>query len=173
MIRSTIFAVFAALLLAGATLPAQAADPVTPAPRVPADVPPPPGIDDPGVNPVTPPSSVPGAARTEPVSEPQPAADATAPLPKPDTRLVRDKASRDAAATSNAERISASEVTTRTEGSDTIEEYRPNGRLWMVRIVPANGPVQTFIDRDGRGRLTRDPSQGPISPVYYTLYEWN
>jgi hypothetical protein len=173
MIRSTIFAVFAALLLAGATLPAQAADPVTPAPRVPADVPPPPGIDDPGVNPVTPPSSVPGAARTEPVSEPQPAADATAPLPKPDTRLVRDKASRDAAATSNAERISASEVTTRTEGSDTIEEYRQNGRLWMVRIVPANGPVQTFIDRDGRGRLTRDPSQGPISPVYYTLYEWN
>lgn len=172
MIRSTIFAVFAALLLTGVTLPTQAADPVTPAPRVPADVPPPPGIDDPGVNPATPPSPAPREARTEPGFEPPPP-DATAPLPKPDTRLVRDKASRDAAAASSTERMAASDVTTRTEGSDTIEEYRQDGQLWMVRIVPANGPVQTFIDRDGRGRLTRDPSQGPISPVYYTLYEWN
>lgn len=169
MIRSTISAVFAGVLLSVAMLSASAADPVAPAPRVPADVPPPPGIDDPGVNPATPSSPAPRAAQTEPPPPP----DAAAPLPKPDTRLVRDKASRDAANATSAERMAASDVTTRTEGSDTIEEYRQNGQLWMVRIVPANGPVQTFIDRDGRGRLTRDPSQGPISPVYYTLYEWN
>lgn len=171
MIRATLFAAFAALLGTGAPLAAPASDPVAPAPGVPADIPPPPGIDDPGVGSALPAAAPEPAAAGMPATESPP--DATAPLPKPDTRLVRDKASRDAASAASAERMAASEVTTRRQGTDTIQEYRQNGRLWMVRIVPANGPVQTFIDQDGRGRLTRDPSQGPISPVYYTLYEWN
>jgi hypothetical protein len=28
------------------------------------------------------------------------------------------------------------------------------------------------MDTDGSGRLARDPNEGPVSPVYYTLYEW-
>ena len=96
--------------------------------------------------------------------------DPLAPLPKPDARLVRDRASRDASAT--AQRVSASQITTRKQGSDTVEEYRERGHVWMIRIVPQNGPTQTFMDSDGSGRLVRDPREGPISPVYYTLYEW-
>ena len=91
-------------------------------------------------------------------------------MPKPDARLVRDRASRDASAT--AQRVSASQITTRKQGSDTVEEYRERGHVWMIRIVPQNGPTQTFMDSDGSGRLVRDPREGPISPVYYTLYEW-
>ncbi|MEO5558870.1 MAG: DUF2782 domain-containing protein [Dokdonella sp.] len=130
------------------------------------DAAPPPGLDDPGVTSkaATPPKDV-ATAPAAPVD-----ADPLAPLPKPDARLVRDKASRDASA--NAQRIADSAVTTRKQGDDTVEEYRQQGHVWMIKIVPQNGPSQTFFDNDGSGRLARDPKAGPISPVYYTLYEW-
>ena len=131
----------------------------------PADIPPPPGLDDPGVSAVAPEPGQPTTAEPRAGAE-----DAFAPLPKPDSRLVRDKASREAAA--NKERVAASEVTTRQQGADTVEEYRQNGRLWMVRIRPASGPEQTFYATDPSGRLVRDPNMGPVAPVYYTLYEW-
>lgn len=137
------------------------------APPQPVDAPPPPGIDDPGVE-----TAADAAATTEttPAASPQATTDPLAPLPRPDSRLVRDKASRQAAA--NAERIAASDVTRRQQGDDTVEEYRENGRVWMIRIVRPDGPTQTFFANDGSGRLVRDPAEGPVSPVYYTLYEW-
>ncbi len=133
----------------------------------PAEVPPPPGLNDPEAT-APAPQATPAAG--DAATTPQPADDPLAPLPKPDARLVRDKASRDASTTQ--QRIAASQVTKRQQGSDTVEEYRQNGRIWMIRIVPINGPIQTFVTNDGSGRLVRDPREGPVSPVYYTLYEW-
>jgi hypothetical protein len=149
----------AALIVAGAiATSATAADrPVTK-----ADLPPPPGMNDPrGSTPAT--ATAPAAAAA--VDQ-----DPLAPLPKPDARLVRDKASRDTA--TNAERVAASDVTRRQQGDDTVEEYRQNGHVWMIKILPQNGPTQTFLDPDGSGRLARNPNEGPVSPVYYSLYEW-
>lgn len=131
----------------------------------PADIPPPPGLDDPGVATAAAPAQAEPAASAAATDE-----DAFAPLPKPDSRLVRDKASREAVA--DRARMASSEVTTRQQGTDTVEEYRQNGRLWMVRIRPASGPEQTFYATDPSGRLVRDPNMGPVAPVYYTLYEW-
>jgi hypothetical protein len=154
---------FAPLWMLLASSLALAAPPAKP-PK--ADVPPPPGINDPGV-------STPAAAANAATPPPSPSdADPLAPIPKPDTRIVRDKAARDASATS--ERVAASDVTTRTQGTDTVQEYRQNGHVWMIRIVPQNGgATQTFMDSSGNGRLTNDNQQGPISPVIYSLYEWN
>lgn len=132
-----------------------------------ADAPPPPGINDPGVT--APAESAANAPAATPAEDA--AADPLAPLPKPDTRIVRDKADRDNAAIQ--QRIAVSERTTRQQGTDTVEEYRQNGHVWMIHIVPQNGPDSTFIDTTGSGRLTRDPRQGPVSPVYFSLYEWN
>lgn len=131
-----------------------------------AEVPPPPGLNDPGVS--TPAAEPPKDAAA--ANAAQADQDPLAPVPKPDARLVRDKASRDRAA--SAERVAASEVTTRQQGDDTVEEYRQNGRLWMIKIRKPQGPVQTFYDEDGSGRLMRDSHEGPVSPVYFTLYEW-
>jgi hypothetical protein len=164
----TIRLLFASALLAagvGGVVPfASAADP-KPAK---ADVPPPPGIDDPGVRAQAAQDDR-GDAEAAQAGAASDDNDPLGPIPKPDARLVRDKASRDAA---NAERIAASNVTRRRQGDDTVEEYRQNGRIWMIRIVQPNGPTQTFMDTDGSGRLMRDPREGPVSPVYYTLYEW-
>ncbi|WP_395679551.1 DUF2782 domain-containing protein [Dokdonella sp.] len=132
-----------------------------------ADVPPPPGINDPGVAGNAP---TPAAAQEAPAAAPAANDDPLAPLPKPDARLVRDKASRDKAA--GDDRIASSEVVKRKQGDDTVEEYRQNGRVWMIKIVPIHGPIQTFVTNDGSGRLVRDPKEGPVSPVYYSLYEW-
>lgn len=159
-----------------AVSPVNAAEPPPPPSRtVPAGIPPPPGIDDPGVNPDHP-AKAPapaGATRAQKSAHSQSDSDPTAPLPKPDTRLVRDKASRTPAAP-DAARMAASDVRERKENGDTIDEYRENGGVWMIRVHPANGgPVRIYTDANGDGRLDRHPEDGPVSPVYYTLYEWN
>ena len=148
-------------VIAFAASNATAVDPKPPK----SDLPPPPGLDDPGVS-----TTVASPAATAPATLPAADEDPLAPPPKPDARLVRDKTSRDASAT--AQRVASSDVTTRKQGNDTVEEYRDHGHVWMIRIVPQNGPTQTFMASDGSGRLVRDPNEGPISPVYYTLYEW-
>jgi hypothetical protein len=54
-----------------------------------------------------------------------------------------------------------------------IEEYRQGNRLYMIRVVPERGIAYTYLDTDGDGRLEYDGKDGPVRPVYYTLYEWN
>lgn len=59
------------------------------------------------------------------------------------------------------------------DNGDTVEEYRVNGRLTMVKVRPRGGLPYTLIDTNGDGRLDRKDSEGPVAPVYWTLYEWN
>lgn len=54
-----------------------------------------------------------------------------------------------------------------------IEEYRQGNRLYMIRVVPERGIPYTYLDTDGNGRLEYDGEDGPVRPVYYTLYEWD
>ena len=132
--------------------------------------PPPPGINDPGVTAA--PAAAQGAATAPADAAAAADADPLAPLPKPDTRLVRDKADRDGTAVQK--RMASSEHVVRTQDGDTVDEYRENGKVWMIHIVPqGGGPEETFMDTTGTGRLTRDPQQGPVSPVYFSLYDWN
>ena len=65
------------------------------------------------------------------------------------------------------------QVSVRNEGDDTIEEYRQAGKVTMIRVTRKGGIPQTFIDTDGDGKLEGNPKDGPVSPVYYTLYDWN
>jgi hypothetical protein len=54
-----------------------------------------------------------------------------------------------------------------------IEEYRQGNRLYMIRVVPERGIPYTYLDTDGNGRLEYDGEDGPVRPVFYTLYEWD
>jgi len=54
-----------------------------------------------------------------------------------------------------------------------IEEYRQGSRLYMIRVVPERGIAYTYMDTDGNGRLEYEGEDGPVRPVYYTLYEWD
>lgn len=57
---------------------------------------------------------------------------------------------------------------------DRIEEYREGGRITMVRVTPAHGKSYYLYDDDGNGRLDRtDADKHTVSPVYWTIYEWD
>jgi len=50
------------------------------------------------------------------------------------------------------------QVTIIKRGTDTVEEYRINGRLFMVKVIPAYGPSYYLIDERGDGQMTRQDS---------------
>ncbi|HUD41423.1 MAG TPA: DUF2782 domain-containing protein [Dokdonella sp.] len=158
---------FATLLVLA--MPLGAASP----PRQQTPVLPPPTLEDPGVAAQAPAKDA--APKRDPAAAGQ-AVPATPPnetdaLPKPDTRPARERSARGAAGL--AERTAASDIAIRKQGDDTVEEYRQDGKVWMIRIVRPDGSDQTFMDMTGNGRLTRDPNMGPVAPVYFRLYEWN
>ena len=60
------------------------------------------------------------------------------------------------------------------ENGDRIEEYRQAGKVYMVRVTPARGKSYYLYDDDGNGRLDRtDADKNTVSPVYWTIYEWD
>ena len=66
-----------------------------------------------------------------------------------------------------------SEQATRTESNgDVVTEYRVNGVIAMVRIVPEHGPTYYLVDSDHDGRLDRTAHGSRDTPVYFKLYEW-
>ena len=49
----------------------------------------------------------------------------------------------------------AEEVTVRTEGDQTIQEFRMNGKVFMVRVTPRHGRPYVMIDHNGDGSFQR------------------
>lgn len=60
----------------------------------------------------------------------------------------------------------------RMDNGDVVQEYRVAGQLRVVKVTPARGPTYYLIDRNGDGRLDASEGEGPVSPVYYKLFEW-
>jgi hypothetical protein len=60
------------------------------------------------------------------------------------------------------------------ENGDQVEEYRQNGQVFMVKVTPKHAPAYYLYDDDRNGRLDRsDAEKNDISPVYWTIYEWD
>lgn len=78
----------------------------------------------------------------------------------------------DEAAIEEAEELEP-EVTIRTRGEDMVEEYRINGRLYMVKIIPAKGRPYYLIDTDGDGSFDsrRNDLDAP-NVQRWILFEW-
>lgn len=55
---------------------------------------------------------------------------------------------------------------------DVVEEYRQNGRIYMVKVTPQRGPSYSLIDTNGDGKLDKSDGEG-VRPVYWTIYEWD
>ncbi len=56
----------------------------------------------------------------------------------------------------------------------TIEEYRINGHLYLVKVKPVVGPVYYLMDSDGNGSMDQRMSQlydEPIIPKW-VLFSW-
>jgi hypothetical protein len=66
------------------------------------------------------------------------------------------------------------EVTIIKRDDETVEEYRVNGQLYMVKITPAKGYPYYLIDTDGDGRLdTRNSNLEPrIMVPTWMILRW-
>ena len=61
-----------------------------------------------------------------------------------------------------------------TGNGDLVEEYREGGKVFMVRVTPKHGKPYYLYDDDRNGRLDRtDADKASVSPVYWTIYEWD
>jgi hypothetical protein len=61
--------------------------------------------------------------------------------------------------------------TTRTEpNGDQVTEFRVDGRLRALKVVPSRGPTYYLYDRNGDGVV--DEERDGVQPVYFKLFEW-
>ncbi len=65
------------------------------------------------------------------------------------------------------------EVTIIQTDREVIQEYRINGRLYMVRITPQAGPPYYLLDIDGDGQLdVEEDDVSNISIPQWVLFRW-
>ena len=56
----------------------------------------------------------------------------------------------------------------------TIEEYRVNGRLYMIKVIPKNAPPYYMLDKDGDGSMEswRSELEPDIQIPRWVLFRW-
>jgi hypothetical protein len=55
-----------------------------------------------------------------------------------------------------------------TRGKDKVEEYRVNGKLYMMKVTPPHGKAYYLIDREGKGVWT--PQDGVASRLSVPMW---
>jgi len=66
------------------------------------------------------------------------------------------------------------QVSTRTQGDETIQEYRVNGKLYMMRVTPKHGHPYVLMDRKGDGTFVRqdNPLDSGVRVPQWVLLEF-
>lgn len=60
----------------------------------------------------------------------------------------------------------------RTE-SETREEFRQNGKLYMVKVTPAFGPDYYLVDQQGDGNfIQQDGPSSNLTPAMWKVFSW-
>ncbi len=63
------------------------------------------------------------------------------------------------------------EVTVRHEDGHTLYEYRANGLLYMIKVVPPNGKPYFLVDPDGMGNYIRMDKSDLLIPSWI-IHSW-
>jgi hypothetical protein len=65
------------------------------------------------------------------------------------------------------------QVTILKRGTDTVEEYRIGGRLYMIKVTPAGGRPYYMIDHKGDGRFSRQDSHDTgVRPPMWVIHQF-
>ena len=65
------------------------------------------------------------------------------------------------------------QVTILKRGTDTVEEHRIGGKLYMLKVTPAHGVPYYMIDRQGDGKFVRDDALGSnIRPPMWVIFSF-
>lgn len=63
------------------------------------------------------------------------------------------------------------EITIRQEADQTIEEYRINGQLYAIKVIPKVGEPYYLVDSEGDGELDRR-ERGRLLIPSWILFKW-
>ena len=63
-------------------------------------------------------------------------------------------------------------MTIKPSGQGKVEEFRANGRLYMLKITPRNGKPYFLVDPRGDGRFQRQDSAPGVNPPMWTVKEF-
>ena len=93
--------------------------------------------------------------------------------PPPLEPLPTDAAPPQPTGTNEAQELEP-EVTIIKRGKDVIQEYRLNGQLYMIKIVPEIGLPYYLVDRDGDGELESryNKLEPDILVPSWMIYRW-
>jgi len=65
------------------------------------------------------------------------------------------------------------QVTIIKRGTDTVEEYRISGKLYMIKITPPGGAPYYLIDERGDGKFSRQESfDSGIRPPMWVIHQF-
>ena len=66
------------------------------------------------------------------------------------------------------------QVTILKRGTDTVEEYRIGGKLYMIKVTPPHGVSYYLVDQSGDGKFVRDDTtQGSqIRPPMWVIFSF-
>ncbi len=65
------------------------------------------------------------------------------------------------------------QVTIVKKETETREEFRIKGKLYMVKVTPAVGPAYYLVDRQGDGQfIEANISQPPVKPPMWVIHSW-
>ena len=57
--------------------------------------------------------------------------------------------------------------------TETREEFRHNGKLYMVKVTPSIGPAYYLVDQRGDGNFVQSDAVGPmVRPPMWILRSW-
>lgn len=68
-------------------------------------------------------------------------------------------------------RVPEPDVTVRHEEGHTLYEYRANGLLYLIKVVPQNGRPYYLIDPDGMGNYIRVDKSDLLIPSWI-VHSW-
>ncbi len=64
------------------------------------------------------------------------------------------------------------EVTIIKRGEDTVEEFRIQGRLYMIKVTPPHGKPYFLVDRKGDGVFARETDERSLSVPMWVIQSW-
>ena len=65
------------------------------------------------------------------------------------------------------------QVTILKRGTDTVEEYRISGKLYMIKVTPAHGKPYYMIDHKGDGTFIRqDNYDSGVRPPMWVIFKF-
>jgi hypothetical protein len=65
------------------------------------------------------------------------------------------------------------QVTILKRGTDTVEEYRIGGKLYMIKVTPSSGRPYYLVDNRGDGTFTRyDNYDSGLRPPMWVIFQF-